>query len=130
MGATGARCWSSIPIPGSPSILTLGIEVENDTTAPVTLNAVDVVLPMGGLEVLRTGRGACGEPDGPVGVATVVIPPGGSIWLTANLLVTVAMCPAPLPVLFGLTYERAGQSITQNLGGFPDLGDVPYPTCT
>jgi hypothetical protein len=38
-------------------------------------------------------------------------------------------CPAPLPVQVNLVYARGGTDAVAFLGGFSDLGDVPYTGC-
>jgi hypothetical protein len=38
-------------------------------------------------------------------------------------------CPAPLPVQVNVEYARGGTNAVAFLGGFSDLGDVPYTGC-
>jgi hypothetical protein len=39
-------------------------------------------------------------------------------------------CPGALPVLFNISYSQAGKVDISYLGGFNDLGDVPYTRCS
>jgi hypothetical protein len=38
-------------------------------------------------------------------------------------------CPAPLPVRFDVGYTFDGASASQLVGGFSDLGSIPFPGC-
>jgi hypothetical protein len=117
--ATGKQCSVQ-----SKDRLQLGIEIVNRSAAALTLDAVDAVLPLGGLRATATTCGTCGQLPPPAGdIAPVAA--GGTGWLTITFAVLVA-CPGPLPVQFRVHYTQAGTSGTAGLPGFNDLGNVPY----
>jgi hypothetical protein len=111
--------------------LQLGLEVVNQSSAPLTLRKVSAVLPLNGLRATVTSWGACGQLSPAPGGDNYPLPAGGTAWLSITFDVLVA-CPAPLPVEFTVQYTSDGQSGTALLTGFPDLGDVPYASarCT
>ncbi|MDT4994388.1 MAG: hypothetical protein QOH97_4280 [Actinoplanes sp.] len=62
---------------------------------------------------------------------TDTIPPGGAnTWLSVRVHVPNGDCPAAQPVLFVVNFHREWGDEQANVGGFHDLGTVPYPTCT
>lgn len=110
--------------------LELGIEVINNSSAAVTLVRTISHQPRGGLQPIRSIRGTCnqlapatgGEIDG------YHVRPGATVWLTLAFQVLV-QCPQPLPVQIDVDYLRDGSPHHVDLGGFPDLGSVPYSGC-
>jgi hypothetical protein len=128
---TGARCSLQ-----SGNVLQLGIEIHNGYPDRVTLDSATVEVPLGGLRVIRSARGTCGQLPAQIGndvggddIAGYDLAPGQNAWLVARVRVLVT-CPSPLPVQFEVAYTRAGRHATTLLGGFPDLGGVPYTGCT
>jgi hypothetical protein len=122
--ATGTQCAAQ-----SGTILWLGIEVINHGPGPVTLLAINFTVPLGGLEE-RTGLwGACGQLVLGAPAEEEHLYEGSTAWVSGAFQVQVD-CPLPLPVQFMLTYTDAtGASQERNVGGFPDLGRVPYSGC-
>ncbi|HEU5419662.1 MAG TPA: hypothetical protein VFV41_18385 [Streptosporangiaceae bacterium] len=108
--------------------LQLGVQILNQSAAPVRLRRVEAILAMSGLRPVRLSWGACGEL--PVALAEPVqaVQPGGSAWFTVSVRVLVR-CPAAYPVQFRLRYEQHGRAATVILPGFSDLSRVPYPGC-
>jgi hypothetical protein len=108
--------------------LQLGVQVLNQSAAPVRLRRVGAILPLSGLRATGLSWGTCGEL--PVALAEPVqaVPPGGSAWFTMSFRVLVR-CPGPSPVQFRLRYEQRGHPATAILPGFADLTGVPYPGC-
>ena len=106
--------------------LQLGVQVTNQSAAPIGLGGFRTVLPLSGLKVVSQQWAPCGV------IGAVQVPdtlgPGDSIWLSVTVRVLVA-CPAPIPVQFVVGYTYAGGAATVNLPGFPDLGNVPYTGC-
>jgi hypothetical protein len=103
--------------------LQLGVEITNDTDHQIMLTDIQVGLPMGGLHVRAKAFATCGAVGGNTGPQPLAA--GNSTWLNATFDVGVA-CPGPIPVLFVAVYDT-GESI---LGGFQDLGGVPYTGCS
>jgi hypothetical protein len=122
--ATGTQCAAQ-----SGTILWLGLEVINHGPGPVTLQAINFTLPLGGLEE-RTGLwGACGQLVLGAPAEEEHLYEGSTVWVSGAFQVQVD-CPLPLPVQFMLTYtDAAGATQQRNVGGFPDLGRVPYSGC-
>jgi hypothetical protein len=109
--------------------LTLGVQVTNQSTVPVTLESVKAVLPLGGLTEVSWRWAPCGAiPQTLAGHEVDILQPGDSTWLTMLFSVQHG-CPAPLPVQFTIGYLATGHSVTANLPGFPDLTQVPYTGC-
>ncbi|HEX8008894.1 MAG TPA: hypothetical protein VF482_20990, partial [Trebonia sp.] len=110
------------------SELQLGVQITNQSAAPLTLQTVRAVLPMGGLKQVTRQWATCGTlPHGLV-QADDILQPGASAWLTVTFLVQLR-CPAPIPVQFTVGYLAQGHSAIASLPGFPDLGQVPYSGC-
>jgi hypothetical protein len=127
--STGRQCSVQ-----NGQMLQVGIEVANRGTATAEIVAVHANAPIGGLNLRDVGWGACGQlQDYPVGSTTAAgqpvrkIPPGGSEWMFA-LYDVPEDCPAPYPVQFLL--DSVGSTSLLNVGGFSDLGNVPYSGCT
>jgi hypothetical protein len=122
--ATGTQCAAQ-----SGTILWLGIEVINHGPGPVTLSAINFTVPLGGLEE-RTGLwGTCGQLILGTPAEQEHLYEGSTAWVSGAFQVQVD-CPLPLPVQFLLTYtDDTGTSQQRNVGGFPDLGRVPYSGC-
>jgi hypothetical protein len=108
--------------------LQLGIEVRNQSTTGITLGKVMPTFPLGGLHVIASGLGTCGEIPLASPFATPVLGPGMTGWVTATVSVAVR-CPQPLPVGFTVRFEQLGRSSVAKLNGFPDLSQVAYRDC-
>jgi hypothetical protein len=122
---TGPRCSDQ-----KGHQLQLGVEVRNELDVPVTLARVRVPHAAGDqLRPLGSARGACGElPGSDDGIEGYQLGVGASVWLTVTVDV-LTDCPGPLHLTILLSYTQAGQPATTSLGGFPDLGGVPYTGC-
>src|SRR5262249_35047497 len=99
--------------------LQLGVEVVNLSTVGTTLLRADVSLPLGGLRVAAVAWGSCGQLSAVRGANPYPLPSGATAWLTMTFDVLIP-CPGPLPVLFNVTYVRAGQAAVSDLSGFND----------
>lgn len=108
--------------------LQLGVQIINRSARVVRLRGLSAVLPRGGLRPTGSSWGACGELSSVPDVNPYEVSAGAAAWMTITLQV-LRPCPAPTPVQFRLTYTHAGEVTTVNLGGFPDLDDVPYTGC-
>lgn len=123
--STGAQC--AFP---TGRRLQLGIEIENPTTIPLRFHAEPPYLPLGGLKVITTLWGTCGQLNSSVAYDDIVLPPGARTWLTA-VVDMLDPCPAPYPVEFRLDYEgRDGRPAYTILRGFNDLGGIVVGDCT
>jgi hypothetical protein len=109
--------------------LQLGIEVVNLSVEGATLLRADADLPMGGLRVTAIAWGSCGQLLAIDGASPYPLPAGTTVWLRMTFDV-LTPCPGPLPVLFKLTYAQAGKVAVSDLGGFDDLGGIPYTGCS
>jgi hypothetical protein len=122
--STGHRCAVQVG-----DRLQLGIEVVNQSAAAVVIRQVLANLPLDGLRLTAAVWGSCGElTPVPVGSGHR-LPAGATTWLTMTFEVLV-LCPAPLPVLFELSYSQDGHDGVSYPHGFSDLGDAPYSTCS
>jgi hypothetical protein len=121
--ATGNRCSAQLG-----DTLQLGLEIVNSSTSDVSLQRVDVSLPLAGLLLTETVWGTCGQLGGAPTANAYVLAPGATVWLRMTLDV-LTPCPAPLPVQVNVEYARGGTNAVAFLGGFSDLGDVPYTGC-
>ncbi len=116
--------------------LQLGIQVANDSAAPLTLGQVRAILPMGGLRETGWTWGPCGELNAgphnggdPQGAGPdQYLTPGANGWINVEVTVVVT-CPTPLPVQFVVSYEQYGKIGSAQFPGFQDLGAVPYSGC-
>jgi hypothetical protein len=108
--------------------LQLGIEVKNQSETGVRLGKVLPTFPMGGLHMIASGLGTCGEIPFASPFTDPVLGPGMTGWVTATVSVEVR-CPQPLPVGFIVRFEQAGRSLAAELNGFPDLSQVAYRNC-
>ena len=120
---TGARCSSQ-----QGTTLQIGLEVANRSTKPVTLDQITVALPLGGLHTVSSSWSACGQLDPRDGREPLHLGPVATAWLSMTFDV-LEQCPAPLPVLFTVEYSFQGQVKQDDVGGFRDLGEVPYDRC-
>lgn len=109
--------------------LQLGVEVVNQSSVGTTLMRADVDLPLGGLRVAAFAWSSCGQLAAVDDTDPHALPSGATAWLRMTFDV-LTPCPGPLPVLFTLTYAQAGNLAVTNVGGFNDLGDVPYTGCS
>jgi hypothetical protein len=108
--------------------LQLGVQVANQSSTSLVLQAADAVLPLGGLEQVAWHWGPCGAAAGGPRQGDLLLGPGASVWLTVTLKVQVR-CPSALPVEFVIGYLAQGQSGRTDLPGFSDLSQVPYTGC-
>lgn len=108
--------------------LDLGVQVTNQSAAPITLEAVKAVLPLGGLAQTGWHWGPCGAIPPTPGQSLAILMPGESTWLTVAFRVSLH-CPAAAPVQFSIAYRAQGKPATASLPGFSDLGQVPYSGC-
>jgi hypothetical protein len=129
LGQSGGECSAQ-----RGSALQLGIQVTNESSAPLTLLEAAVTLPLRGLRVTAVAWGPCGQvptttEDPPLSDATErYLPPGASSWLNVTVAVLVT-CPGPLPVQFTVTYKQDFRASSVRLPGFADLGQIPYRSC-
>jgi hypothetical protein len=108
--------------------LQLGVQVTNQSAAPLTLQTARAVLPMGGLRQVTQQWAPCGALSDRFIQADDILPPGASTWLTITFTVQVR-CPAPAPVQFTVGYLAQGHPAAASLPGFSDLSQVPYSGC-
>lgn len=108
--------------------LQLGIEILNRSKKPVTLGKVLPTFPLGGLHMIASGLGTCGEIPFASPFTKPVLGPGMTGWVTTTVSVKVR-CPQPLPVSFMVSYAQFGRSSVAALNGFPDLSQVAYRDC-
>jgi hypothetical protein len=129
--ATGRRCAQQVG-----DMLWLGVEVANDGPAPAVLRTAEIDLPLDGLAVGLIVWTVCGElgilvgqeRGGPTGEPT--LPADATLWVSAIFENVLVDCPAPYPVAFRVSYTSRGvRLVEQDVGGFVDLGRVPYDGC-
>jgi hypothetical protein len=125
--STGGQCSVQ-----NGQTLQVGIELTNRGVATAAILFLLASAPLGGLTLREVGWGACGHLQ-PIPIDSTdtnglrLIPPGGSDWIYARFDVLVA-CPAPYPVRFLI--GPPGSTDLVDVGGFNDLGNVPYTGCT
>jgi hypothetical protein len=122
--ATGNMCSGQ---PDQSHRLMVGVEITNGAPRPIVLSDVKGVFPLGGLRVVDTQVGAC-DNTSTQHVAGHLFEPSATVWISLTLDVLVR-CPGPLPVSFQVDYTIDGAAGTQEVHGFSDLGNVPYPGC-
>ncbi|HEV7963558.1 MAG TPA: hypothetical protein VGP57_13545 [Actinoplanes sp.] len=123
--ATGRTCASTL----AGADLQLGVQIRNQSGQPVVLEKPGVELPLGGLWIVtQPAAAACGELSAAANPA--VLQAGASTWLSVRLHVPGGDCPAALPVRFNVYYLVGTERDRADVGGFSDLGNVPYPSCT
>ncbi|HEY7224529.1 MAG TPA: hypothetical protein VH561_13210 [Micromonosporaceae bacterium] len=126
--STGQQCSAQ-----AGTRLWLGIEVVNTGPGTVVLQGLVVNLPIGGFDVAGTVWGTCGQLF-PFADTMAPRPPelatNEKTWLSA-VLYPSDPCPAPFPVRFLLSYVDSLGRVNTGLdvGGFNDLGQVPYTGC-
>jgi hypothetical protein len=108
--------------------LQLGVQVTNQSAAPITLQTVRAVLPLGGLKQVTQQWAPCGALPDALIQADNILQPGASTWLSVTFKVKLR-CPAPVPVQFTVGYLGQGHSATVGLPGFSDLSQVSYSGC-
>ncbi len=127
VSSTVARCSAQ-----QGNQLQLGIEVVNLGPSTVTLHGAAVDLPIGGLRHMATAWGPCGQVTEPPAEAERPLASGATTWISATFEV-LDECPAPYPVRFVVLYTGAesahATAASAEVGGFNDLGDVPYTGC-
>ena len=121
---TGTRCSSQLG-----NTLQLGIEIANLSATGTTLLGADVELPLGGLRLTAIAWGACSQSNARDGSNPYPLPSGTAVWLRMTFDVLVP-CPAPLPVEVTLRYAQAEKVAVTSVGGFSDLGGIPYTGCS
>jgi hypothetical protein len=122
---TGNRCSAQLG-----NALQVGLEIVNPSAAGTTLLGAQVDLPLAGMQLTKVTWGSCGQLSTVDGGSPYPLPAGATAWLTMTFDVQIA-CPAPLPVQVAVRYAQADKpSAVTPLGGFSDLGDVPYSGCT
>jgi hypothetical protein len=109
--------------------LQLGVQATNQSAAPVTIDRIKAVLPLGGLRAVSQQWGPCGALPALQEASGNVLAAGASTWFTVTFKVLIRGCPGPLPVQFTVDYQSNGQSAAVTLPGFPDLGQVAYSGC-
>ncbi|GIH21358.1 hypothetical protein Raf01_95300 [Rugosimonospora africana] len=57
------------------------------------------------------------------------LPAGAATWLTVTFSV-LTPCPLEQSVRFQVNYSQAGKLADADLGGFSNLGEVPYTRCS
>ena len=87
--------------------LQLGVQVTNQSTAPITLQTAKAVLPLGGLKQVAWQWATCGAIPAGLAQDYDVLLPGQSTWLSATFRVQVR-CPGPTPVQFSIGYLARG----------------------
>jgi hypothetical protein len=122
--ATGQQCATQIV-----TTLWLGVEVINHGPGGVMLRAIVFSLPLAGLREQVGMWAACGQLNaGPVSQPQYLAE-GETTWVSGTFEVQTD-CPLPVPVQFSLTYtDSTGVEQVRAIGGFPDLGHVPYSGC-
>jgi hypothetical protein len=118
---TGRRCSAIVS-----GRLQLGIQIANHSNRTLRLVELIPVLPLGGLRLTATAVGSCGQLPPSAEVRGYPLPTETAVWVTATFEVRVR-CPSFVPVSFLMRYDKSGNTGAQSLGGFGDLGDVPYP---
>jgi hypothetical protein len=116
--------------------LQLGIQVSNDSGAPLALGQVQAILPMGGLQETGWTWGPCGELNAgphnggdPQGAEPdQYLTTGATGWINVTVKVLVH-CPEALPVQFRVGYAQHGKLGMAQFPGFQDLGLVSYSGC-
>jgi hypothetical protein len=129
---TNPTAGSAVPTAGTCSLqvghrLQLGVEIQNSGAAEMIVRSVTPHFPLAGLRTVRTETGPCGQ-QARARVADNRIAPGGSLWVTTTVDVLVA-CPTPLPVQFEVVFTNGANTFRSPVGGFADLGGVPYTGC-
>jgi hypothetical protein len=124
---TGGRCAVQ-----TGHKLELGIEIQDQSTKPVSIDQVKPVFALGGFRTLASGVGSCGALPGSLPGTNLAPPgpllPGATEWVTTTAAVLVP-CPTALPVGFKISYRQAGRSAAIVINSFPDLGQIPYSGC-
>jgi hypothetical protein len=120
---TSARCAVQVG-----NDLQLGVEIINETRRTVALGAIRPMFPLGGLRMVSSGIGPCGELPSTQIPPTALLSPGATTWIHITVAVRLT-CPEPLPVWFRVSYASAGKTGVTVLAGFPDLGPVSYRHC-
>jgi hypothetical protein len=128
------------PVTDHRHVLTLSFLLTNVADVPVTVSAVQPLLPLGGLDTVSIdiAGGTCSAPE--VAPAGLDLPIGDSLLVTFRFLLP-ATCPQPLPVQVralvvsgpassGNQPGAPGVTTTRNdLPLFPDLGAIPFDSC-
>jgi len=121
-----------------PNALDVSFSLRNNSSAPVTLVAVEPLLPLAGLlergYTIRTGTCAQHGPTVTYSrlerVSPVTVPPTG--WVVATLHFALPdECPKPYPVQVVVTDlpDPTAPSISTTYPLLADLGEVSFPNC-
>ena len=121
---TGKLCSSQLG-----DRLQLAVEAVNRSAAVVNLRGIEPDLPLGGLRVFSTAWAGCGELAPQPATTRQPLQVNATVWISVTLDV-LEPCPAPYPVRFIVNYTHAGQDLKSDVGGFADLGDVPWSGCS
>jgi hypothetical protein len=108
--------------------LQLGVQLTNESAAPVVLKTARFAVAVGGLKQVTWQWAPCGALPGGPGQAEEILPAGESVWLTGTFAVQVR-CPAASSVQLTVGFITQGQAATVALAGFPDLSQVAYSGC-
>jgi hypothetical protein len=122
--------------PSGPSALDVSFSLRNNSSATVTLSAVEAKLPLAGLRErgYSVRSGACGQAGRPLtdnrtGPANPVrVPPATYVVATLHFALP-ATCPAPYPVQAVITERHGEASISTEYPLLADLGGIPFTTC-
>ena len=121
--ATGGMCFHQ-----NGTTLELGVELSNSSGASVTLNRIDVLLPLDGLKSVSSAWGNCDAATAADGATPFSLDVGATTWVRATFEVLMP-CPAALPVKFTVAYSQPGHQGAAYVGGFNDLGSIQYSGC-
>jgi hypothetical protein len=122
--ATGQQCATQVV-----TTLWLGVEVINHGPGAVMLRAIVFSLPLAGLREQVGMWAACGQLNAVPVSQPQYLAEGEATWVSGTFEVQLD-CPMPVPVQFSLTYtDSTGAQQVRSIGGFPDLGRVPYSGC-
>lgn len=121
--ATGGMCFHQ-----NGTTLVLGVELSNSSGAGVTLNRIDVLLPLDGLKAVSSAWGNCDTATAADGNTPFSLDVGATTWIRETFEVLMP-CPAALPVKFTVAYSQPGHQGAAYVGGFNDLGGIQYTGC-
>lgn len=108
--------------------LQLGVEIVNRSAYAVMVQEFAATLPLGGMQVVDTSWGTCGELAPQSSRTVQTLPAGATAWISAVFDV-LEPCPVAVPVRFTVLAVDDVDSTAIDTGGFPDLGEVPYSGC-
>ena len=108
--------------------LLLSFTLTNITTATVTVERVEPVLPLQGLRTVSIdiAGGTCDEHRG---APTALEVPAGTALLVTFRFLLPATCPKPLPVQVRVDVRSGSAVLTTVVPLYNDLGAVNFDTC-